>query len=110
MATYQPSALGIEIRDCRQRLGMTQRQFGELCGVGGKYPHVAISDLETGFRQSAHASTIAKIRRVIDANPVPMQVAVRQDAPVPDRPLADLIRQINSHGFAVTLTPLPPRE
>jgi hypothetical protein len=41
---------------------------------------------------------------------VPMQVAVRQDAPVPDRPLADLIRQINSHGFAVTLTPLPPRE
>jgi transcriptional regulator with XRE-family HTH domain len=110
MATYSPSAFGIEIRTCRERLGLTQRQFGELCGVGGKYPHVAISDLETGFRQNAHAGTTAKIKRILDANPASISerhTGIERHVPMPNRSLGDLIREINSQGFAVTLTPLP---
>ena len=109
MATYTPSAFGIEIRACRERLGLTQRQFGERCKVGGKYPHVTISDLETGFRQNAHARTIAKIRRILDANPAPTSEPTSGTGQHSlKRPLDDLISEINSHGFAVTLTPLPP--
>jgi transcriptional regulator with XRE-family HTH domain len=62
----KPTALGIQIKQYRLQHGMTQADFGQKAGLGKKYPHIAVSDLETGLTQNPTPRTIQKIRAVLD--------------------------------------------
>jgi transcriptional regulator with XRE-family HTH domain len=103
MTNRVPSSLGREIRAYRDRHGLTQRELGERCGVGGDYPQVVVSDLETGFVQNPQAATLTKIRRVLD-NDAPSSPS--ETNPAENLSLEELCRAIHAKGFAVTLVPL----
>jgi transcriptional regulator with XRE-family HTH domain len=102
-----PSELGVKIRAYRERHGLTQKEFGERAGVGGAYPHVTISDLETGYVQRPHPRSLSKIRQVLEADgPINDATQSAEEAAPSAERLAELVREINALGFAVTLTPV----
>ncbi len=85
-----PSQLGVEIEKFRRKHKLTQKEFGELAGIGGKYPHVTISHLETGLLRNVGLRVEKKIREVLNEDDF------KDD-------LMSLVKQINKLGFSVTL-------
>ena len=83
---------GIKLRQLRRQLGLTQRQLGTLCGVGG----TTISMIEHGKRLPGR-ETLRRLQAVLgDLPPRPAK-------PLPTAELLTLLR-----GPAARTPPLPP--